>query len=122
LTESIYHLLMDRTGSVPPLTDYSQVFVHGDAAQEAAGMSLIAESALAELRSDPSEDWIFSHELAHQWFASLITCADFADFWLNEGFATFFVGIFKEHRFGRSAYEQEVGRWRESSARVHAQG
>jgi aminopeptidase N len=121
LSEAIYRLFQERTGMALPLEEYVQVFVHGDAAQEAAGLVLLADSSLADLRDDPNEDWIFSHEFAHQWFAWLIACADFSDFWLNEGFATFFVGVFKEHRLGPGAYEQELTRWRESSARVHAQ-
>jgi aminopeptidase N len=105
-----------------PGTAYTQVFVPGDAAQEAAGLALLSASALDDLRADPADDWLFSHELAHQWFGWLVPCADFADFWLNEGFATFMVGVVKERREGRAAYEVERAHWLARSEQVHAEG
>ena len=105
-----------------PLPVYTQVFVAGDAAQEAAGMAILAASFLKDLRQDPSEDWVFAHELGHQWFAWLLPCADFADFWLNEGFATFLVAAVKEQRWGQSAGDREVRLWRARSDRVHREG
>jgi aminopeptidase N len=122
ITASALRFLVGKLGATFPASDYTQAFVHGDAAQEAAGFSLLAAESLEEVRKDPTEDWIFAHELSHQWFAWLVPCADFGDFWLNEGFATFLVAAIKEQRWGRAAYDREVGLWRKRSAKVHAEG
>jgi len=122
ITAPIYRFLKTHIGIALPLSEYLQVFVSGDTAQEAAGMALLSAEALDEVRKDPTDDWMFSHELSHQWFGWLVPCADFSDFWLNEGFATFLAAAFKEQRWGRGAYERELDVWRSRSAKVHTQG
>jgi aminopeptidase N len=47
---------------------------------------------------------VLSHELAHQWFGDLITCATWQDLWLNEGFATYSESLYREARYGTSEY------------------
>jgi len=36
---------------------------------------------------------LVAHELAHQWFGDKVTCANWQDLWLNEGFATYLTGL-----------------------------
>ncbi len=41
-----------------------------------------------------------AHELAHQWWGNMVTCVDFRDIWLNEGFATYSDANYNWYRFG----------------------
>ncbi len=49
---------------------------------------------------DVSSVGLVGHELAHQWYGDLITTRNWANIWLNEGFATFFSRKYREHKFG----------------------
>jgi len=52
---------------------------------------------------DVSSDTLVAHELAHQWWGDLITCKDWAELWLNEGFAVYFTTLWIEHDQGPDA-------------------
>ncbi len=55
-------------------------------------------------------DDIVAHELAHQWWGDEVTCADWHDLWLNEGFATYTEGLWREHRNGPDALSRFMAR------------
>lgn len=52
-----------------------------------------------------SSQWLIAHELGHQWWGDLVTCASFHHIWLNEGFARFSEAIWEEAYNGIQAYK-----------------
>ena len=51
---------------------------------------------------------VLVHELVHQWFGDKITCRDWQDIWLNEGFATYGEMLYAQKVYGDSAYNTFV--------------
>lgn len=49
-------------------------------------------------------DYIILHESAHEWWGNSVSAADFADVWIQEGFATFSEALYVESTEGREAY------------------
>jgi aminopeptidase N len=49
-----------------------------------------------------------AHELAHSWSGNLVTNATWNDFWLNEGFTTYFEHRLLEALYGRDASETSI--------------
>lgn len=48
--------------------------------------------------------YVIVHELAHQWWGDLITCRDWHNIWLNEGFASYSEALFFEDLYGEGYY------------------
>ena len=51
---------------------------------------------------------VLLHELVHQWFGDKITCRDWQDIWLNEGFAKYGEGLYTEAVYGENAFNNFI--------------
>ncbi len=60
------------------------------------------------LAGDKSLVGVVSHELAHSWSGNLVTNATWRDFWLNEGFTTYFERRIQEEVYGPARAEMEA--------------
>jgi aminopeptidase N len=121
-TSDMVRFLSDKAGVPLPVAEYSQLLVKGGEAQEAATYSVLGVDVLPKKADDPAQDWAILHELSHQWWGNLVTCATLKDFWLNEGIATFMTAAWKEHRYGRAAYEADLDAARRRLDRARASG
>ncbi|MSP56194.1 MAG: hypothetical protein EXR69_11420 [Myxococcales bacterium] len=87
-----------------PWPRYDQVVVHdfifGGMENTAATTLLdLVLTDVAELEWDPDE--LIVHEMAHQWFGDLVTCQDWSQGWLNEGWATYTEYLWNTHHQGK---------------------
>lgn len=57
------------------------------------------------IAGDKSLVSLVAHELAHSWSGNLVTNADWNDFWINEGFTTYFERRIMEVLYGREYSE-----------------
>lgn len=75
------------------------------------------------LAGDRSLVSLVAHELAHSWSGNLVTNATWADFWLNEGFTTYFENRIMEALYGpeRATMLASLG-WRDLQAAVQDAG
>ncbi len=55
-----------------------------------------------------ANEWVDAHELSHQWWGDMVTCNDFANIWLNEGFASYAEVLWQEHEYGQAAKKSQL--------------
>jgi aminopeptidase N len=107
-TRDMMNFFEQEIGVAYPWARYDQVVVDDFAW---GGMENTAQTTLSdrtlypdELAGTRSSLGLVAHELAHQWFGNYVTCKDWSHLWLNEGFATYYESLFREHAHGRDEF------------------
>jgi len=114
-TPQMVELFKKKLGVDYPWEKYAQVMVDDFVAggMENSSATTNTSSSLKHPKLVPeyptNEDDLISHELAHQWFGDLVTCKDWGDVWLNEGFADFFETVWREAHYPKD--QTDFKRW-----------
>lgn len=112
-TKDMMQIMEDLTGVAYPYNKYDQTVV---ASFQFGGMENITATTMADTEIffadfdfgiGPVRDLV-SHELAHSWFGNLVTCRNWAELWLNEGFATFMEAAYLERSRDRATYMAKI--------------
>jgi aminopeptidase N len=112
-TKDMIRVFEELTGVKYPYNKYDQTIVAGFTF---GGMENITATTMADteiflanlaIARSGVEDLV-SHELSHSWFGDLVTCKNWAELWLNEGFATFMEAAYREKTYGRANYMLKV--------------
>jgi len=80
----------------------------GGGAMEHQTCTSLSMSMIDSVNSTRPSEWIYVHELAHQWWGDWVSLADWRDVWLNEGFATYAEALWFEHLGGMDDYHAYV--------------
>jgi aminopeptidase N len=113
-TPAMIDLFHRKLGVDYPWEKYAQVMVDDFVAggMENSSATTNTATSLKDPKLVPefptNEDPLISHELAHQWFGDLVTCKDWANVWLNEGFATFFETVWAESHYPKDQADYDT--------------
>ncbi|HYT35294.1 MAG TPA: M1 family metallopeptidase, partial [Ktedonobacteraceae bacterium] len=110
-TPEMMRFFAEYTGVEYPYDKYAQTVVEvftgameHTTATTHSFMLLMDERAAMDFDLVP----VVAHELAHQWFGDLVTCRDWPNGWLNEGFATYFEELWNGHDVGADYFKQTM--------------
>ncbi len=111
------------TGTPYPWDKYAQVCVRDFVAGGMENTTLTVLTARTlypdEMAGTRSSRSLVSHELAHQWFGDYVTCEDWSQLWLNEGFATYFENLYMKHYKGEDTFRYLM--WQDAQSVIRHQ-
>ena len=99
-TNDMIKVFSDKFGIYP---FFREKYGHAEFGKNQGGMEHQTVSSMD--RRSLLDRNVVSHELMHQWFGDKITCRDWQNIWLNEGFASYGESIYQESLGGKTGYQ-----------------
>jgi aminopeptidase N len=112
LTPDMIDFFSRATGVDYPYEQYAQTMVKNYifGGQENVSATTLTEGTLHDQRAD--QDYpstiLVAHELGQHWFGDYVQGRDWANIWLNEGFATYLTALYTQYHEGNDAYRFEI--------------
>lgn len=114
-----FHLTPDmitffgRAVGVPyPYEKYDQVVVANYifGGMENVSATTLTDATLHSARAEPDypSQGLVAHELGQEWFGDYVQGHDWANIWLNEGFATYMEALYRQYHEGNDAFRVEM--------------
>ncbi|MFL6263281.1 MAG: M1 family aminopeptidase [Thermoanaerobaculia bacterium] len=120
-TPKILDFYSQATGRPYPYAKYAQSavidFMWGGEENISATTQTARTLHDARAETDFPSEGLVAHETAHQWFGDLLTCEDWSNAWLNEGFADYYTALYLRHAHGEDAFAWEMDELRGSYLR-----
>jgi aminopeptidase N len=121
-----FHLTPDMIGFFSrllieyPYEKYAQVAVHDFlfGGQENVSATTLRESLVlqdAQAAADYPDTEVVAHELGQHWFGDYVQAGEWAEIWLNEGFATFLPALYTQYHDGNDAYRLQMKEYQDTA-------
>jgi len=112
MTPAVLDYYSKVTGRPYPYAKYSQTVVidYMWGGMENISATTQTSRTLHDARAalDITSEGLVAHEAAHQWFGDLVTCQDWSNAWLNEGFADYFTALYAGHAHGQDELDAQL--------------
>jgi aminopeptidase N len=124
LTPDMIGFFSRATGVEYPFEKYAQFtvrdFIFGG--QENVSATTLTDAALhdAQAEIDDPTTTLVAHELGQHWFGDYAQGRDWANIWLNEGFATYMTALYTQYHESNDAYRYEIYNDQNTALQVEA--
>ncbi|MBU1320492.1 MAG: putative Ig domain-containing protein [candidate division Zixibacteria bacterium] len=112
---SAYPVTVDMIGALAPVMGEYPFIEEKYAMSQFTWGGAMEHQTNTSMSSSAYYESIIVHELGHQWYGDMITCENWHEIWMNEGFASYVEALWVESQSGATAYKNYMNGMRYTS-------